>query len=120
LKENQTSLKKKLKAKVEEVRELRVRIKELEKEFTRANQQYDERLEEIRLLKLKVENLSNEKRLIALDLSTRDDNRQHIFRLQRDLTEEQLKRKALEDELAQPRNVHRWRYLQVNFQSIIF
>jgi chromosome segregation ATPase len=120
LNENQASLQKKLKAKDEEVRELRQRIKELEKEFTRANQQYDKRVEEIRRLKIKVQDLTNENRLIALDLNCRDDNRVQIFRLQRDLTDEQLKRRALEDELAQPRNIHRWRQLQVKTAVFLF
>lgn len=93
--------------------QLRAIVKELEKQFQKANVQYEQRVEEIKSLNLKVQDLSNEKRLLTLDLNTRDDSRQHIFRLQRNLTEEQLKRKALEEELAQPRNIHRWRHLQV-------
>ncbi|XP_065351647.1 cilia- and flagella-associated protein 58-like [Cloeon dipterum] len=112
LNENQSALQKKLKAKEEEIRVLRSQIKELEKEFKQANLQYDQKVEEIRLLQLQVQNLTSEKKLIAQDLMARDDTRMQVFRLQRDLTEEQLKRKALEDELAQPRNIHRWRYLQ--------
>ncbi|XP_059490976.1 cilia- and flagella-associated protein 58-like [Neocloeon triangulifer] len=110
--ESQTVLQKKLKAKEEEIRELRAQIKELEKEFKKANVHYDQKVEEIRLLKLQVQNLTNENRLITQDLTARDDTRVQVFRLQRDLTEEQLKRRALEEELAQPRNIHRWRYLQ--------
>lgn len=97
---------------------LRATVKELEKQFQKANVQYELRVEEIKSLNLKVQDLSNEKRLLTLDLNTRDDSRQHIFRLQRHLTEEQLKRKALEDELAQPRNIHRWRHLQVTIPLI--
>ncbi|CAB3383903.1 Hypothetical predicted protein [Cloeon dipterum] len=112
LNENQSALQKKLKVKEEEIRVLRSQIKELEKEFKQANLQYDQKVEEIRLLQLQVQNLASEKKLITQDLMARDDTRMQVFRLQRDLTEEQLKRKALEDELAQPRNIHRWRYLQ--------
>jgi predicted RNase H-like nuclease (RuvC/YqgF family) len=113
LNEDQSALAKKLKAKECEVQKLRSIVKELEKQFHKANVQYEQRVEEIKSLHLKVQDLSNEKRLLTLDLNTRDDSRQHIFRLQRNLTEEQLKRKALEEELAQPRNIHRWRHLQV-------
>jgi hypothetical protein len=42
------------------------------------------------------------------------DMRQEIFHLETDLTHEQLKRRALEEELHNPLNIHRWRKLEVS------
>jgi hypothetical protein len=42
------------------------------------------------------------------------DMRQEIFHLETDLTHEQLKRRALEEELQNPLNIHRWRKLEVS------
>lgn len=42
------------------------------------------------------------------------DMRQEIFHLETDLTREQLKRRALEEELQNPLNIHRWRKLEVS------
>jgi hypothetical protein len=41
------------------------------------------------------------------------DMRQEIFHLERDLTQEKLKCRALEEELQTPLNIHRWRKLEV-------
>lgn len=40
------------------------------------------------------------------------DLRQEVFHLERDLTRERLKSKALEEELQNPMNIHRWRKLE--------
>lgn len=40
------------------------------------------------------------------------DLRQEVFMLERDLTRERLKCRALEEELQHPLNVHRWRKLE--------
>lgn len=40
------------------------------------------------------------------------DLRQEVFHLERDLTRERLKCRALEEELQNPLNIHRWRKLE--------
>lgn len=40
--------------------------------------------------------------------------RQEVIQLHRDLTQERLKTKALEEEMATPMNIHRWRKISGN------
>merc|ERR1711939_270722 len=57
--------------------------------------QYNERQQELRILKLKV-----------------DDLKREVYHLQRELLQEKTKVKALSEELENPMNVHRWRKLE--------
>lgn len=74
--------------------------------------QYGQRLDDIKLLKLEVKRLRQEKNLIEKNMSNMVDLRQEIFHLERDLTKSRLKCKALEQEAQHPLNIHRWRKLE--------
>lgn len=89
------------------------RIKVLHGTLQRGEVQYNQRLEDIRLLKLEVKNLRTEKALLAKNIENMSDLRQEAFRLNRDLTRERLKVMALEEEVQTPLNIHRWRKLEV-------
>ncbi|XP_076227482.1 cilia- and flagella-associated protein 58 [Nomia melanderi] len=88
------------------------RIKVLHGTLQRGEVQYNQRLEDIRLLKLEVQNLRTEKALLAKNIANMSDLRQEAFRLNRDLTRERLKVMALEEEVQTPLNIHRWRKLE--------
>ncbi|XP_015188466.1 PREDICTED: cilia- and flagella-associated protein 58-like [Polistes dominula] len=88
------------------------RIKILNGTLQRGKQQYNERLEDIRLLKLEVNKLRTEKVLLTKSIENTSDMRHEIFHLNRDLTKERLKVMALEEEVQTPLNIHRWRKLQ--------
>lgn len=74
--------------------------------------QYDQRLGDIRLLKIEVKRLRQEKLLMEKSVCNIIDFRQEVFRLERDLTTTRLKCRALEEELQNPVNIHRWRKLE--------
>jgi chromosome segregation ATPase len=63
--------------------------------LSKGEAQYQERLQDIRVLKLKVTDLKRE-----------------LYHLQRELLQEKTKVKALSEELENPMNVHRWRKLE--------
>lgn len=50
--------------------------------------------------------------MLARSIENTADLRQEIFHLERDFTQERLKCRALEEELQNPLNVHRWRKLE--------
>ncbi|XP_068081247.1 cilia- and flagella-associated protein 58 [Anabrus simplex] len=88
------------------------KIKILQSTLMKGEAQYDQRLEDIRLLKLEIKRLRHEKLLLSRSMTNMSDLRQEIFHLERDLTRERLKCKALEEELHNPLNIHRWRKLE--------
>jgi chromosome segregation ATPase len=89
------------------------KIQILTETLTRGEKQYSQRLEEIRILKLELKNLKI--RNAALEKNTADlcDLRGEVLRLERNLTQERLKVMALEEEVQNPLNIHRWRSLEV-------
>ncbi|XP_029037703.2 cilia- and flagella-associated protein 58-like [Osmia bicornis bicornis] len=88
------------------------RIKVLHGTLQRGEVQYNQRLEDIRLLKLEVNKLRTENTLLTKNIENMSDLRQEVFHLNRDLTRERLKVMALEEEVQTPLNIHRWRKLQ--------
>ncbi|XP_017780088.1 PREDICTED: cilia- and flagella-associated protein 58-like [Nicrophorus vespilloides] len=88
------------------------KIKILQTTLHRGEAQYDQRLQDIKLLKVEIKRLRQEKSLLTKSINNMTDLQQEVFHLERDLTKERLKTKALEDELQNPMNVHRWRKLE--------
>mmetsp|Transcript_9497 Transcript_9497/g.15525 ORF Transcript_9497/g.15525 Transcript_9497/m.15525 type:complete len:886 (+) Transcript_9497:227-2884(+) len=74
--------------------------------------QYRDRLEDIRLLKLKINDLKRELQILRSSVSNINILRNEVYHLQRDLLQERTKVKALSEELENPMNVHRWRKLE--------
>jgi predicted RNase H-like nuclease (RuvC/YqgF family) len=78
----------------------------------RGEEQYAQRLQDIRMLKIKVKDLERELRLSRQKGSNARDLSRQLTRMQRDLLEEKTKVKALSEELENPMNIHRWRKLE--------
>lgn len=74
--------------------------------------QYRERLEDIRMLKLKINDLKRKLHMLKQQTSNIDVLRNEVYHLQRELLSERTKVKALSEELENPMNVHRWRKLE--------
>jgi len=74
--------------------------------------QYRQRLEDIRLLKLEVKKLRREKNILLKSVANVDELRRELFHVQRELLRERTRCKALEEELENPMNIHRWRKLE--------
>ncbi|XP_025192871.1 cilia- and flagella-associated protein 58-like [Melanaphis sacchari] len=74
--------------------------------------EYNKRIDDIRLLKSEVKNLSVQKNLLMKNLSEINDIRGEVLKYEQKLNRERLKCRALEDMLIKPTNVHRWRILK--------
>merc|ERR1719380_517797 len=74
--------------------------------------QYNERVQELRILKLKVADLKRELQIASNGAGQLDDLKREVYHCQRELLQEKTKVKALSEELENPMNVHRWRKLE--------
>ncbi|CAK8688850.1 cilia- and flagella-associated protein 58-like [Clavelina lepadiformis] len=74
--------------------------------------QYRQRLEDIRILKLEIRKLRREKTTLTKSVASVEDLRREVYHTQRDLLRERTRCKALEEELENPMNIHRWRKLE--------
>ncbi|XP_013394677.1 cilia- and flagella-associated protein 58 [Lingula anatina] len=74
--------------------------------------QYNQRLEDIRVLKLEIKKLRREKSILQKSVANVDDLRREVYHIQRELLRERTRCKALEEELENPMNIHRWRKLE--------
>jgi chromosome segregation ATPase len=74
--------------------------------------QYQERMQDRRVLKLKISDLKRELSITGKHAGQLDDLKREVYHLQRELLQEKTKVKALSEELENPMNVHRWRKLE--------
>ena len=74
--------------------------------------QYQERLQDIRVLRLKINDLKREIHIAKHQVGTLDELKHEVYHLQREVLQEKTKVKALSEELENPMNVHRWRKLE--------
>jgi len=88
------------------------KIKIQQSTLRKGEAQYQERLNDLRVLKLKVKDVMRELMISKKQGSQTDDLKREVFRLQKDLLQEKTKVKALSEELENPMNVHRWRKLE--------
>ncbi|KAM6907330.1 cilia- and flagella-associated protein 58 isoform 2-T2 [Xenentodon cancila] len=72
---------------------------------------YNQRLEDIHLLKLEVKRLQCKKRTLDKSLPNIEELRQELFQLQKELLRERSRNSVLEEQL-KPINIHRWRQLE--------
>ena len=78
----------------------------------RGEVQYQERLEDMRLLRLKIKDLRRELAVVRGGEGNVDEIMQELARKNRELLCERTKVRALSEELENPLNVHRWRNLE--------
>jgi chromosome segregation ATPase len=74
--------------------------------------QYSARVEDIRLLKLKIKDLQREAVIAKGNVVNVDGVRRELMHKNKELLQEKTKVKALSEELENPMNVHRWRKLE--------
>lgn len=98
----------------DEIHVLKEKISIQQLALDRGESQYGKRLDDIRLLKVEIQNLTSKCDLLTRDATNTADMRQEVLQLNRALTQERVKVKALEDEMLTPTNVHRWRKLLGN------
>ncbi|XP_047539551.1 cilia- and flagella-associated protein 58-like [Vanessa atalanta] len=96
----------------DEISLLYEKIRILEVTLHRGERQYEQRVEDIRLLRIEIIRLRKEKNLLSKGIENMTDLRLEVFNLERELGRERLRVRALEEALETPLNVHRWRKLQ--------
>jgi len=88
------------------------KIKIQQSTLSKGEAQYKERLEDIRVLKLKIADIKRELTILRRSVGHVDTLRNEVYKLQKDLLQEKTKVKALSEELENPMNIHRWRKLE--------
>lgn len=96
----------------EEIASLNEKLLNAQSALNRSEIQYANRLDDIRLLKIEICNLRGQSNNFSRGLANTTNMRQEVLQLNRSLTQERIKIKALEQEMSTPMNVHRWRELQ--------
>ncbi|KAG7315831.1 hypothetical protein KOW79_020697 [Hemibagrus wyckioides] len=76
--------------------------------------QYNQRVEDIRLLKLEIRNLRRENRVLNKTASNVEKLKHEVYYTQKELLKEQARCQSLQEELENPMNVHRWRRLEAS------
>jgi chromosome segregation ATPase len=74
--------------------------------------QYESRMDDIRILKIKIKDLERALFVAKSNGTSTDDMKREILQLQKELLQEKTKVTALSEELENPMNVHRWRKLE--------
>ncbi|XP_066211174.1 cilia- and flagella-associated protein 58 isoform X1 [Saccopteryx leptura] len=85
--------------------------------LNKGESQYNQRLEDMRILKLEIKKLRREKGILAKSVANVNELRQELFHMQREFLKERTRCRALEEELENPMNEHRWRKLEASDPS---
>ncbi|XP_040848434.1 cilia- and flagella-associated protein 58 [Ochotona curzoniae] len=93
------------------------KIKIQQSVLNKGESQYSQRVEDMRILKLEINNLRREKGILAGTVANVDKLRRELFHMQKEFLKERTRCRALEEELQNPMNVHRWRKLEASDPS---
>ncbi|XP_075204350.1 cilia- and flagella-associated protein 58 isoform X2 [Anomaloglossus baeobatrachus] len=85
--------------------------------LNKGESQYKQRVEDVRLLKLEIKKLRREKGILSKTVANVEDLRREVYHMQKELLRERTRCRALEEELENPMNVHRWRKLEASDPS---
>ena len=102
----------KLAAKTQEIEVLQRKVDVQQKVNERGEANYNERQEDVRLLRLEVKRLKEEIAFLSNDTKNLDALKKEVLKLERDLMQQKSRNKVLQLELENPLNVHRWRRLE--------
>ena len=83
-----------------------------QKTISKGEIEYRERLEDVRVLKLRSNALRRDLSIHKSQSSSLEGLRAEVYSLQRELLQDRTKVKALSEELENPNNSHRWRKLE--------
>ncbi|KAK9501255.1 hypothetical protein O3M35_011998 [Rhynocoris fuscipes] len=106
------TLKNQLDRRVSEITSLNERQEVLTSLLSRGEAHYNQRIEDIRLLKLEIIQLRREKQVLQKGFENNADLRGEIYFLHKELSEERQRCQALQEQLENPLNYHRWRMLE--------
>lgn len=91
---------------------LNEKIRIMENTLKKGEQQFAEKCYDIYILKFVIQDLKAKKRISDEKNQSIRPLKEQVHHLQKKLLEEQVKVKALSEELENPQNVHRWRRLE--------
>lgn len=91
---------------------LREKLDMMQLALNRGTVQYNQRIEDIRLLKTEITNLRMSKDCLERSVSSTVNMRHEVVRLERQLVRERLHVAAFTDEMKHPYRIHRWRVLR--------
>ncbi|KAH8359933.1 hypothetical protein KR093_009589, partial [Drosophila rubida] len=95
--------------------ELRLQLQKLsmmQMALSRGTMQYNQRLDDIRILKAEITNLRMSKDCMERAVATTANMRHEIVRLERQLVRERLNVAAFTNEMKHPYRIHRWRLMR--------
>ncbi|XP_074089856.1 cilia- and flagella-associated protein 58 isoform X1 [Macrotis lagotis] len=93
------------------------KIKIQQSVLNKGESQYNQKIEDMRILKLEIKKLRREKGILAKTVANVEELRQELFHMQREFLKERTRCRALEEELENPMNIHRWRKLEASDPS---
>jgi len=88
------------------------KIKLQQSTLSKGQIQYRDKVNDIRILKIKLNDLKRELHILKNSVANIDVLKREVHHLGRELLQERTKVKALSEELENPLNVHRWRKLE--------
>ena len=83
-----------------------------QKVIERGEVNYNDRVEDCRLLKLEIKRLKEEANFLEQDTRNLTSLKKEVLKLERELMQQKSRNKVLQTELENPLNVHRWRRLE--------
>ncbi|CAC5425876.1 Cilia- and flagella-associated protein 58 [Mytilus coruscus] len=96
----------------DELRQLYEKIKIQRSMLNKGETQYNQRLGDTALLKSEIRKLRGQKAVLQKKVADIDELRMETYNIQRELLRERTRCTALEEELLNPMNIHRWRKLE--------
>ena len=75
--------------------------------------QFNKLLEDLKRVRAEISDSRREKAMLQANAAKMEELRREVIKARKELSREQVRCKALEDELKKPINVHRWRKLEV-------
>lgn len=97
----------KLKRKSNECQRIHDKLATLQKSYESIEKQYGDSMQNIRLMKIEIQNLQTEKDVLVAERETASRLRHELLQMHRVLNQERIKGKALQEQLLTPINVHR-------------
>ena len=83
-----------------------------QKVIERGEVNYNDRVEDCRLLKLEIKRLKEDANFLEQDTKNMTSLKKEVLKLERELMQQKSRNKVLQTELENPLNVHRWRRLE--------
>ena len=102
----------KLAQKKQEIEVLERKVDVQQKVIERGEVNFNERMEDCRLLKLEIKRLKEDNNFLESDTKNLTALKKEVLKLERELMQQKSRNKVLQTELENPLNVHRWRRLE--------